>query len=80
MARSITELVGFAATLALAAPIALFGVEQLVGGDRLVGGAALGIAALMLAVEQYLTTPTDLPGKALDATVGRVAKDPDEEE
>ena len=79
MARSITGTIGLAVTLALAAPIALFGVEKLVAGDRLVGGTALAVAVLMLLVEEYLTTPTDLPGKLAEATVGGVAKTPEED-
>jgi len=79
MARSITGTIGLAATVALAAPIALFGVNRLLDGETVVGGAAIAVAVGMLLVEEYLTTPTDIPGKVVDGTVGRVVKSPDEE-
>lgn len=81
MARSIMGTIGLAATLALAIPIALFGLDLLLfKGDTLLGGAALGVALLMVLVEEYLTTPMDLPGKVAEKTLGRVAKDPEERE
>ncbi|MFB6118127.1 hypothetical protein [Halosegnis sp.] len=79
MARSIMGTIGLAVTLALAAPIALYGVEQLLGGDSVVGLAALGVAALMILVEEFLTTPTDIPGKVAEATVGRIVEEPSDE-
>jgi hypothetical protein len=79
MARSITGTIGLAATVALAAPIALFGVNRLLDGETVVGAAAVGVAVLMLLVEEYLTTPMDLPGKVAGATLGRVAKEPEED-
>lgn len=77
MSRSIMGTIGLAVTLALAAPIVLFGIEQLLAGERLVGGVALAIAVLMVLVEEYLTTPTDIPGKLAEETVGRVVKEPE---
>jgi hypothetical protein len=77
MARSITGTIGLAATVALAAPIALFGVNRLLDGETVVGGAALVVVVLMFLVEEYLTTPTDIPGKVVDGTIGRVVKEPD---
>lgn len=79
MARSIMGTIGLAATVALAAPIALFGVNRLLDGNTVVGAAAIGVAILMLLVEEYLTTPTDLPGKLFGSTLGRVVKEPEEE-
>lgn len=80
MARSILGTIGLAATVALAAPIVLFGVNRLLDGETVVGAAAVGVAVLMLLVEEYLTTPMDIPGKVVGATVGRVVKTPDEAE
>lgn len=77
MARSITGTLGLAATVALAAPIALFGINRLLDGETVVGSAALVVVVLMFLVEEYLTTPTDLPGKVVGGTLGRVVKDPD---
>lgn len=78
MARSIMGTVGLAATLAFAIPIGLFGADLLLRGDTLLGGAFLGIAALMVLVEEYLTTPMDVPGKVAEKTLGKVVKDPEE--
>lgn len=74
MPRGILETVGLAATLILAIPIALFGAEHLVRGELAAGGLYVGIAVGLVLVEQYLTTPTDVPGKLAEKTVGAVAK------
>jgi len=79
MARGILETIGLAATLVLAIPIALFGAEHLVRGEYVAGVAYVGIAVGMVAVEQYLTTPTDMPGLVAEKTVGRVVKTEDAE-
>ncbi|WP_255151937.1 DUF7533 family protein [Halorarius halobius] len=78
MARSIMGTVGLAATLALAIPAGLFGLDKLLSGDTVVGGAFLGLALLMVLVEEYLTTPMDVPGKVAEKTVGAVVKEPEE--
>jgi len=81
MARGILETVGLAAVLVLAIPVGLFGVEHLLRGELPAGVAYLAIAAGMVAIEQYLTTPTDVPGVVAEKTVGAVVKtDEDEEE
>lgn len=80
MARGILETIGLAAALVLAVPIALFGAEHLVRGELLAGVLYLGIAVGLVLVEQYLTTPTDVPGLVAEKTVGKVTKtdEPDE--
>ena len=80
MARGILETIGLAAALVLAVPIALFGAEHLVRGELLAGVLYLGIAVGLVLVEQYLTTPTDVPGLVVEKTVGKVTKtdEPDE--
>lgn len=80
MARSITGTLGLAATVGLAAPIALFGVNRLLDGETVVGSAALAVVVVMFLVEEYLTTPTDIPGKVVGGTVGRVVKAPESED
>lgn len=72
--------IGLAGTLLFAIPVVLIGVEKLLAGDVTLGAVFLGIAALMVGLQQYLTTPADLPGDALGKVVGAIAKDPDEEE
>ena len=80
MAQGIIETIGLAATLVLAIPIALFGAEHLVRGEFLAGVLYVGIAAGLVVVEQYLTTPTDVPGLVVEKTVGKVVEtdEPDE--
>jgi hypothetical protein len=80
MGRGILGLVGLAATLAFAIPLILLGLQELVEGRTTMGAAFLGVALLMILVEEYLTTPMDLPGKAADTVVGTVVKDPDEDD
>ena len=79
MARGILETIGLAATLVLAIPIALFGAEQLVRGELAAGVLYVGVAVGLVLIEQYLTTPTDVPGKVAEKTVGKVAKTDDSE-
>jgi hypothetical protein len=74
MPKGILETVGLVTVLVFAIPVALFGVEHLVRGEFFQGVAFIVIAALMVAVEQYLTTPTDVPGMVAEKTVGAVVK------
>ena len=74
MPKGILETVGLVTVLVFAIPVALFGVEHLVRGEIFQGVVFVGIAALMVAVEQYLTTPTDVPGMVAEKTVGTVVK------
>ena len=69
-----------AATLVFALPVGLLGVDKLLSGETVVGAAFLGVAILMVVLEEYLTTPTDVPGAVAEKTVGKVAKTPDDEE
>ena len=81
MARGVLETIGLALTLVFALPVALLGLQFLVLDNRpLLGAGFLAIALLMIAVEQYVTTPTDLPGMVLGETVGKVVTMPGEEE
>lgn len=81
MAKGILGTIGLAATLVFAIPVALLGIQFLVvDGQPLLGAAFLGIAVLMVAVEEYLTTPTDVPGMILGKTVGAAVIDPDEDD
>lgn len=79
MARSILGTVGLALTLAFAIPVAFLGLDKLLAGETVVGGAFLGLAVLMVLVEEYVTTPMDVPGKVAEKTIGRVVTEPDEE-
>lgn len=78
MAKSILGLVGLAVTLAFAVPIALFGLSLLGRGQTLWGGFALAVAVLMVVMQEYITTPGDIPGKVAERVVGTVVKEPEE--
>lgn len=80
MARGIIGTVQLVATLVFAIPVGLFGVTKLVAGDTLFGGVFLVAAIGMVLVEEYLTTPQDVPGMAAEKVVGSVVEDPDTEE
>ncbi|PSQ09857.1 hypothetical protein BRC93_11725 [Halobacteriales archaeon QS_5_70_15] len=77
MGRGILGLVGLAATLAFAVPVGLLGLDMLTRGDTLLGGGFLAVAALMVVLQEYLTTPGDVPERVVDRLVGRVAKEPE---
>jgi hypothetical protein len=80
MAKGILGTIGLALTLAFAIPVALLGLQFLaLDGQPILGVAFLAIAVLMVAVEEYLTTPTDVPGMILGKTVSTVVDEPTEE-
>jgi hypothetical protein len=79
MGRGILGLVGLAVTLAFAIPVGLLGLDMLSKGDTLVGGAFLGFAVLMVLLQEYITTPGDIPGRVAGRLVGSVAKEPEPE-
>jgi hypothetical protein len=73
MARlGILDLVALAATLAFALPIGLFGVQLLSNGRILLGIMGVVVAVGLVAVEQYVWTPADVPEDALSAVVRRL--------
>ncbi len=80
MPEGILDFVGFAATVALAAPVALFGVLKIGQGNLALGAVFLAIAAGMVAVEEWLTTPSDLPVMVAQRVTGRVVEDPSDDE
>lgn len=77
MARSILGTVGLALTLAFAIPVALLGADFLLSGRTNQGLLFLGIAVLMIAIEEYVTTPTDIPGMVAGRVLGGAVKEPD---
>jgi hypothetical protein len=78
MARSILGTVGLALTLAFAIPVAYLGVEFLLDGKTNQGLLFLGLAVLMVGIQEYVTTPMDLPGEIAGKVLGSAVKDPDE--
>jgi hypothetical protein len=80
MGTGIMDLIGLAAALAFAIPVALFGLGRLAGGEVLMGGALLGVAVLMVVVEEYVLTPSDLPKVIASKAVRRAVDRSDDEE
>ena len=66
-------MIGLAVTLAFAIPVGAFGVSWLLDG-RPLGVAFVALAALMIAVERYLTNPLD-PTDVGEAIVDRVTRE-----
>ena len=73
----ILDLASLAVALAFALPIALFGLELLIGGDTL-GLVYVAIAGALLAAQHFLTTPTDVPARVVQYTVGKVVRRKDD--
>jgi len=69
-----------AGTLIFAAPVGVFGISRLLDGETLLGVGAVAIAAGMVLLPQYLTTPGDIPAKVGERVAGAVVKQPDDDE
>lgn len=78
MPRGILELIGLAGSVLFAASVGLFAVEQIVEGSTVPGLGYLAIAALMVLVPYYVTTPDDVAGGAIEKTVGWVVETDDD--
>lgn len=78
MNKGIIGTLQLAATLAFALPVALLGVQFLLDG-RALGLAFVAVAVLMVALEEYLTSPTDVPAIVAEKVAGTVVKSDDEE-
>ena len=79
MTRGIIATLQLLVTLAFAAPLALLGVQFLVSERFLMGSVFLGIAAAMVLLQEFLTTPQDIPTKVIERVTGRVVDDGDDE-
>jgi len=73
------DAVTLAVAVAFAAPAALFGVETLLAGDP-TGWVFLGFAAGIVAFEQYVTLPTDVPVLAAQKATETVVEEPDDDD
>lgn len=78
MGRGILGLVGLAATLAFALPAGLLGVEFLLKGDLFPGVPLVVVAVLMVVLEEYVATPSDVPAAAAEKAASVVASDDEE--
>lgn len=65
MKLGIVQTIELAASLIFAAPLGMFGISRLLDGDVVLGTGLVIVAALMVLLPQYLTTPGDVPGKVL---------------
>jgi len=77
MRLGLLDMVGLAAALALAVPVAHYGVMRLGAGEP-VGWAFVAVGALIVLVEQYLTTPQDVPGMVAERVAGGVVEEEEE--
>ncbi|WP_435098665.1 DUF7533 family protein [Halarchaeum sp. P4] len=68
----------FVVTLAFCAPLILLGAQFALAGDAL-ALLFLGLAALVLGVERFVTTPDDVAVGAAERLIGTVAKDPEDD-
>jgi hypothetical protein len=80
MSWGILEMLGSVTILMVAVPPAFAGATLLLGGNLAVGAGLLTVALGMVAADQYITTPGDLPVLVASKFVGIVARQPDEEE
>ena len=71
------DTIKLAAVLIFAIPAALAGLEFLTRGDTLVGATLLGLAIGLVALKQFLTLPTDIPGMIVKRVVGTVIEEPE---
>ncbi|HKL30280.1 MAG TPA: hypothetical protein VJ898_13560 [Natrialbaceae archaeon] len=79
MARSVVETLQLAATMTVILPVVYLGVDFLISGRTLLGAGFLAVAGLMLALEEYVVRPGDVPLEAAKRAAGLVAKDDDGE-
>lgn len=80
MSRGITGLLGLASSVVFAIPVAFFGLLRVIDGDLLVGGGFVALAAVMVVGMEVYTSPTDVAGGLASRVVGKVAKEPDDED
>lgn len=80
MSLGIADTVQLAATLVFAVPVGVLGGQFLIEGRTFLGGAMVVVAVLMVAIQQYVTTPADIPGAIAGKVVGGAVKVPDEDE
>ena len=62
------------AVLLFAIPVAMFGADQLLSGNTDIGLAMIGIAILMIVLEEYVIKPSDVAADAAKSAAGTVVK------
>ena len=79
MGLGIIRMVGLAATLVFAIPAGLLGVQLFLGGQTFLGAGLVAVAALMILVPRYVTTPDDVPAMLAEKAVGKAVDTPEED-
>lgn len=80
MANSIIDTITLALTLVFAIPVALLGGNFLLSGQTILGSVFVVLAVLMVVIEEYLTSPADIPGMAAKKAVGVIVKTEENED
>ncbi|MDF9744759.1 DUF7533 family protein [Natrinema salsiterrestre] len=76
----IIDTIKLAGTLVFAIPAALAGLDFLfVRGETAVGAALIGLAIGLVAIQHFLTMPTDVPELLAKRVVRTVAEEPESE-
>lgn len=78
MAVGVIDTIQTAGAVVLAAPIAMLGVAYLADG-RPLGAAFLAIAVLLVALQHWLFTPSDLPWTAAERVTDAVVTEDDDD-
>lgn len=79
MSRGIVATLQLAASVVVAVPVAAFGLFKIAEGEPLLGVGFLALSALVVVVEEAVTSPTDVPAMVLERVAGRVVETPDDE-
>jgi hypothetical protein len=77
MGLGILETLGLAGTLVFALPLAVLGIQFLLEGQQTLGAGLVAVAALMVLLPRFVTTPGDVPAEVAGRVVGGAVKEPD---
>jgi hypothetical protein len=77
MALGILDTLGLVGTLIFALPLALLGLQFLAGERQLLGAGLVVVAALMVLLPRFITTPGDVPGAVASRLVGTAVTEPE---
>ena len=80
MGLGILDTLGLVGTLIFALPLALLGLQFLAGDRQVLGAGLVVVAALMVLLPRFVTTPGDVPGAVASRLVGTAVGDPEEDE
>jgi hypothetical protein len=78
MSRGLLDTLQLAASVVVAVPVAAFGLFKLAEGSPWLGVGFLVLAGLVVAVEEVVTSPKDIPVLLAERVAGRVVEKPDD--